>query len=163
MCVRKKWMGHFTVVLLVAKPLIWSEVEVDHVVIKTSILLAWWQSHLHLKSGKVCIITRSPLASLLFKGLATKHITVKWTIGSLCGPVGNKAVFSYMFLFTKTIKLVDTFGATRQLLLTIQIECWKVMVNRTFSLSFFLNYPLLDCSIMVFWGEKGSPLMNGYL
>ena len=33
-------MGHFTVVLLVAKPLIWSEVEVDHVVIKTSILLA---------------------------------------------------------------------------------------------------------------------------
>ena len=33
-------MGHFTVVLLVAKHLIWSEVEVDHVVIKTSILLA---------------------------------------------------------------------------------------------------------------------------
>ena len=28
------------VVLLVAKPLIWIEVEVDHVVIKTSILLA---------------------------------------------------------------------------------------------------------------------------
>ena len=25
-------------------------------------------------------MTRSPLASFLFKGLATKHITVKWTI-----------------------------------------------------------------------------------
>ena len=35
---------------------------------------------MHLKSNKVCIITRSTLASLLFKGLATKHTTVKWTI-----------------------------------------------------------------------------------
>ena len=34
----------------------------------------------YLKSSKVCIITRSSLASLLFKGLATKHTTVKWTI-----------------------------------------------------------------------------------
>ena len=32
-----------------------------------------------MKSSKVCIITRSPLASLLFKGLATKHTTVRWT------------------------------------------------------------------------------------
>ena len=30
-------MGHFTVVYLVAKPLIWSEAEVDHVVIENSI------------------------------------------------------------------------------------------------------------------------------
>ena len=35
---------------------------------------------MHLKSSKVCIITRSALASLLFKGLANKHTTVKWTI-----------------------------------------------------------------------------------
>ena len=35
---------------------------------------------MHFKSSKVCNITRSPLASLLFKGLATKHTTVKWTI-----------------------------------------------------------------------------------
>ena len=28
-------------------------------------------------------MTRSPLASLLFKGLTTKHATVKWTIGNL--------------------------------------------------------------------------------
>ena len=34
----------------------------------------------HLKSSKGCIITRSPLALILFKGLATKHTTVKWTI-----------------------------------------------------------------------------------
>ena len=33
---------------------------------------------MHLKNSKVCIITRSP--SFLFKGLATKHTTVKWTI-----------------------------------------------------------------------------------
>ena len=38
------------------------------------------ESDLHLKSSEVCIITRSTLASLLFKGLATKHTTVKWTI-----------------------------------------------------------------------------------
>ena len=36
---------------------------------------------MHLKNSKVCIITRSPLASFLYKGLATKHTTVKWTIG----------------------------------------------------------------------------------
>ena len=36
--------------------------------------------NLHLKCSKVCIITRSPLASPLFKGLATKRATVKWTI-----------------------------------------------------------------------------------
>ena len=35
---------------------------------------------MHLKSSKVFIITRSTLASLLFKGLATKHTIVKWTI-----------------------------------------------------------------------------------
>ena len=35
---------------------------------------------MHLKSNKVCIIARSTLALLLFKGLATKHTTIKWTI-----------------------------------------------------------------------------------
>ena len=30
-------IGHFTVVYLVAEPMIWSEAEVDHVVIETSI------------------------------------------------------------------------------------------------------------------------------
>ena len=33
--------GHFTVVYLVAKPLIWSEAEGDLVEIETSIQLAW--------------------------------------------------------------------------------------------------------------------------
>ena len=33
-----------------------------------------------MKNSKVCITTRSPLASFLFKGLVTKHTTVKWTI-----------------------------------------------------------------------------------
>ena len=156
MCVRKKWMGHFTVVLLVAKPLIWSEVEVDHVVIKTSILLAWWQSHLHLKSRKVCIITRSPLASLLFKGLATKHVTVKWTIGSLCGPVGNKAVFSYMFLFTKTIKLVDTFGAT-----IICYSPYKLNVEKLWSTGLFpcLFFSTTHCLIVPSWCFEGRRVL----
>ena len=43
-------------------------------------LVSMITNNLHLKSSKVCIITRSPLASFLFKGLATKHTTVKWTI-----------------------------------------------------------------------------------
>ena len=34
-----------------------------------------------MKSSKVCIITRSPLASLLLKGLTTKYTIVKSTVG----------------------------------------------------------------------------------
>ena len=34
-------------------------------------------------SSKICIITRSPFASLLIKGLATKHATVKWTVDGM--------------------------------------------------------------------------------
>ena len=37
-----------------------------------------------MKSSKVCITTKSTLASLLFKGLATKHTTVKWSILLSC-------------------------------------------------------------------------------
>ena len=33
-----------------------------------------------MNSYKVCITTKSALASLLFKGLVTKHRTVKWSI-----------------------------------------------------------------------------------
>ena len=68
-------MGHFTVVYLVAKPSIWSEAEGDLVVLEISKV-----HKVHLKSSKVCIIPRSPLASLLLKSLATKCTTVKWTI-----------------------------------------------------------------------------------
>ena len=35
--VKKFRIGHFTVEYLVAKPLIWSKAEVDHVVIETSL------------------------------------------------------------------------------------------------------------------------------
>ena len=38
---------------------------------------------MHLKSSNVCIITRSSVASPLFKGLATKRTTVKWTTAPL--------------------------------------------------------------------------------
>ena len=38
--------------------------------------------NLHMKSSKVSIKTRSTPASLSFKGQATKHTTVKWSIGS---------------------------------------------------------------------------------
>ena len=37
--------------------------------------------NLHTKSSKVSIKTRSTPASLSFKGQATKHTTVKWSIG----------------------------------------------------------------------------------
>ena len=36
-----------------------------------------------MKSSNVCIITRSSVASPLFKGLATKRTTVKWTTAPL--------------------------------------------------------------------------------
>ena len=36
--------------------------------------------HLHMKSRRVCIKTRSPPASLPFKGQVTEHTTVKWPI-----------------------------------------------------------------------------------
>ena len=36
--------------------------------------------NLHKKSSEVSIQTRSPPASLSFKGQATKHTTVKWSI-----------------------------------------------------------------------------------
>ena len=38
--------------------------------------------NLHMKSSKVSIKTRSTPASLSFKGQATKHTTVKWSIGT---------------------------------------------------------------------------------
>ena len=37
-------------------------------------------NNLHKKSIEVSIKTRSPPASLLFKGHAAKHTTVKWSI-----------------------------------------------------------------------------------
>ena len=37
-------------------------------------------SHLHMKSRRVCIKTRSPPASLPLKGQVTRHTTVKWPI-----------------------------------------------------------------------------------
>ena len=36
--------------------------------------------NLHMKSSKVSIKTRSTPASLSFKGQATRHTTVKWSI-----------------------------------------------------------------------------------
>ena len=43
-------------------------------------LLAWEYHDLHMKNKKVCNKTRSPPASLLFKGQGTEHTTVKWPI-----------------------------------------------------------------------------------
>ena len=36
--------------------------------------------HLHMKSGEVCIKTRSPPASLPIQGQVTEQTTVKWPI-----------------------------------------------------------------------------------
>ena len=57
-------------------------------------------AYLHLKSSIVCIITRSPFASLLFKGLATKGATLKWTaknITKTCGVVTQKKRLMCMY------------------------------------------------------------------
>ena len=58
-------------------------------------------AYLHLKSSIVCIITRSPFASLLFKGLATKGATLKWTaknITKTCGVVTQKKRLMCMYI-----------------------------------------------------------------
>ena len=47
---------------------------VNHVVVMLTSL------HLHEKEREVCIKTRSPPASLLFKGQVTEQTTVKWAI-----------------------------------------------------------------------------------
>ena len=41
--------------------------------------------HLHMKSRRVCIKTRSPPASLPLKGQVSRHTTVKWPIAGVGG------------------------------------------------------------------------------
>ena len=72
------------VVSFVAWPLNESETRVDLVLIETSLLSYAHDAvsrNLHKKSSEVSIKTRSTPASLSFKGQATKHTTVKWSIG----------------------------------------------------------------------------------
>ena len=78
-------IDHFTVVCLVTWPLDSSEARVDLVLIQTSLLLLCKTScsdanKVHDKSSKVCIKTRSTLASLACKGQVNEHTTVKWSI-----------------------------------------------------------------------------------
>ena len=47
-----------------------------------------------MKSSEVSIKTRSTLASLSFKGQATKHTTVKWSIEMNC----NELIFIELYL-----------------------------------------------------------------
>ena len=48
-----------------------------------AIWLAWEQLDLHNKSSEVCIKTRSPPASLPYKGLVTEQTTVNWSISPI--------------------------------------------------------------------------------
>ena len=80
-------MGHFTLLCLVTWPLSGSEAGGDLVLIQTLLLshvnhvvLMLTSLHLHMKSRRVCIKTRSPRASLPLKGQVTRHTTVKWPI-----------------------------------------------------------------------------------
>ena len=72
-----KVIGHFTVVCKITWPRIVSEVGGDLVLIQTSLLsyvdhaiLMLTNLHLHMKSGEVCIKTRSPPASFPIKARA---------------------------------------------------------------------------------------------
>ena len=49
-----------------------------------------------MKSSKVSIKTRSTPASLTFKGQATKHTTVKWSIEIFC----SCTIFVFFFLYS---------------------------------------------------------------
>ena len=82
-------IDHFTVVCSVTCPLNGSEAGGDLALIQTSLLfsckctkLALKQLYLHNKSSEVCIKTRSPRASLPFKGQVTEQTTVKWSLAS---------------------------------------------------------------------------------
>ena len=83
-------IDHFTVVGLVAWPLNESEAGGDLASIDTSLLffcvndavLMLISRSLHNKRSEVSIITRSPPASLSFKGQVTRHRTVKRSIKS---------------------------------------------------------------------------------
>ena len=57
-----------------------------------------------MKSSKVCITTKSPLASLLFKGLVTKHTTVKWNMISF-------STRPFLTVHLSRVQLVLTGGA----------------------------------------------------
>ena len=76
----------FTVMCSVTSPLGRSEAGVDLVLIQTALLsrvnhvVILTSLHLHEKDREVCIKTRSPPASLLFKGQVTQHTTVKWSV-----------------------------------------------------------------------------------
>ena len=77
-------IDHFTVACLVACPLNESEAGDDLFLIETSPLvndaiLILISSNLH-KSREVSIKTRSTPDSFSFKGQATKHTVVKWSI-----------------------------------------------------------------------------------
>ena len=65
--------ARLAVTLFCYKPCCFSYVN-DHVF--TGLLA--WEHDLHMKSKKVCNKTRSPAASLLFKGQGTEQTTVKW-------------------------------------------------------------------------------------
>ena len=71
---------HFTVLCLVAKPLIRSEAKGDLVMIQTLLLFKCKLLCYHANEMLVSVTTRSPSASLQIKGLATKCTTVKWPI-----------------------------------------------------------------------------------
>ena len=79
----------FTVVCLVAWPLNESEAGGDLIMIETCfsyvndvVLTLIISRNLHKKRREVSFKTKSPPASLSFKGKATMHTTVKWSIGN---------------------------------------------------------------------------------
>ena len=91
LCGKKSAIDHITVVCLVAWPLNESEAGGDLALVQTFLvyyanyangvlLVLLIRNNLHQKTSEVSIKTRSPPASLSFKGQETKHTTVKWSL-----------------------------------------------------------------------------------
>ena len=74
------WIGHFTVMCSVPWPLYRREAMVTFFLKKPSCFSCADRGILIMKNKKVCNKTRSPPASLLFKGQGTGHTTAKWPI-----------------------------------------------------------------------------------
>ena len=96
-------------------------------------------AYLHLKSSIVCIKTRSPFASLLFKGLATKGATWKWTaknIAKTCSVVTQKKkVNVYVHLCGFPVGfLISIFSSKRKkkLLRTLFCDLFCHIIGSTF-------------------------------
>ena len=78
--------------------------------------------NLHMKSSEVSIKTRSTPASLSFKGQATKHTTVKWSIGASSKNLPSGQLWK-SHLGALSVRLNYSVGLLRHSLVKSRVFC----------------------------------------